>query len=128
MASSAPTLHYEGLLLTEMTGRAATFANVAADVLLPIAGEGLSRLRPGFDALAATLPRVTRHEFAGLDHGGSSDRSKTHPGGKPEVVAAEVGPFFAQAYLGPRRRSPGQSVSVAQLNAFSDQGSIWLRR
>lgn len=63
----------------------------------PSQARTLSRPRPGFDALAATLALVTRHEFAGLDHGGSSDRPKTHPGGKPEVVAAEVGPFFAQA-------------------------------
>ena len=95
MRALAPTLHYEGLLLTEMTGRAATFAEVTADVLLLTAGKGLSWLRPGFDALAAVLPRVTRHEFAGLDHGGSGDRAKTNPGGQPELVAAEVGSFFA---------------------------------
>jgi pimeloyl-ACP methyl ester carboxylesterase len=97
MRALAPTLHYEGLLLAEMTGKAATFADVAADVLLLTAGKGLSWLRPGFDALAMTLPSVTRHEFAGLDHGGSGDRSKTNPGGKPEVVAATLAQFFAQA-------------------------------
>lgn len=97
MRALAPTLHYECLLLTGMTGKVATFADVAADVLLLTAGKGLSWLRPGFDALAATLPRVTRHEFPGLDHGGSGDRSKTNPGGKPEIVAAEVESFFARA-------------------------------
>lgn len=97
MRALTPTLHYEGLLLTEMTGKVATFAGVAADVLLLTAGKGLSWLRPGFDAIAATLPRVSWHEFPDLDHGGSGDRSKTNPGGQPEVVAAEVGPFFAQS-------------------------------
>ena len=96
MRALAPTLHYECLLLTEMTGKAATFADVAADVLLLTAGKGLSWLRPGFDALAMTLPSVTRHEFADLDHGGSGDRSKTNPGGKPEVVAATLAQFFAR--------------------------------
>lgn len=96
MRALAPTLHYEGLLLTEMTGKTATFADIAADVLLLTAGKGLPWLRPGFDALAATLPRATRHEFPELDHGSSGDRSKTNPGGQPEAVAAEVGPFFAQ--------------------------------
>ena len=96
MRALAPTLHYEGLLLTEMTGTAATFAGIAADVHLLTAGKGLSWLRPGFDALAATLPRVTRHDFPELDHGGSSDRSKTNPRGNPEVVAVQVGAFFAQ--------------------------------
>ena len=97
MRALAPTLRYECLLLTEMTGKAATFAGIAADVLLLTAGKGLSWLRPGFDALEAALPSVTRHEFAGLDHGGSGDRSRVNPGGKPEAVAAEVGRFFAPA-------------------------------
>lgn len=95
MRELAPTLHYTGLLLTEMTGTVASFADVSADVLLLSASKGLSWLRPGFDALAEALPRLTRHEFAGLDHGGSGDRGKTNPGGKPAVVAAEVGTFFA---------------------------------
>jgi pimeloyl-ACP methyl ester carboxylesterase len=97
MRQLAPTLHYTGLLLAEMTGQVAGFADVSADVLLLSASKGLSWLRPGFDALAKALPSVTRHEFAGLDHGGSGDPGKTNPGGKPEVVAAEVGGFFAAA-------------------------------
>jgi pimeloyl-ACP methyl ester carboxylesterase len=103
MRALAPTLHYEGQLIAEMTGKAATFADATADVLLLTAGKGLSWLRPGFDALAAALPSVTRLEFAGLDHGGSGDRSKTNPGGKPEVVADAVGRFFEQSHV-PHRR------------------------
>jgi pimeloyl-ACP methyl ester carboxylesterase len=97
MRELAPTLHYTGLLLAEMTGQTASFANVTAEVLLLSGGKGLPWLRPGFDALAEALPSVTRHEFAKLDHGGSSDRSKTNPGGKPEVVAAAVRKFFDEA-------------------------------
>jgi pimeloyl-ACP methyl ester carboxylesterase len=97
MRELAPTLHCTGLLLAEMTGNVGTFADVTADVLLLTAGKGLSWLRPGFDALAEALPDVRRHEFPRLDHGGSGDRSKTNPGGKPDVVAAETGKFFAEA-------------------------------
>lgn len=97
MRELAPTLHYTGLLLAEMTGNVGTFADVTADVLLLTAGKGLSWLRPGFDALAEVLPSVSRHEFPRLDHGGSGDRSKTNPSGKPDVVAAETGKFFAAA-------------------------------
>ncbi len=61
----------------------------------PGGGRGLTWLRPGCDALEEILPSVTRRELAGLDHGGSSDKSATNPGGQPEVVAAEVGRFFA---------------------------------
>ena len=96
MRQLAPTLHYTGLLLAEQTGKIAGFADISADVLLLTAAKGLSWLRPGFDALAQVLPGVTRHEFAGLDHGGSGDRSKTNPGGRPDVVAAQVAAFFAQ--------------------------------
>jgi hypothetical protein len=37
-------------------------------------------------------------EFPGLDHGATSDPSRTNPGGKPEAVAAvarEIQSFFA---------------------------------
>jgi pimeloyl-ACP methyl ester carboxylesterase len=97
MRELAPTLHYTGLLLAEMTGKTASFANVTAEVLLLSAGKGLSWLRPGFDALAEVLPTVARHEFANLDHGGSGDLGKTNPGGKPDVVAAAVRTFFEEA-------------------------------
>jgi hypothetical protein len=97
MRALAPTLHYTGLLLAEMTGRTASFANVTADVLLLSGGKGLSWLRPGFDALAEVLPNVTREELANLDHGGSSDPGKTNPGGKPDVVAAAARAFFEEA-------------------------------
>jgi pimeloyl-ACP methyl ester carboxylesterase len=97
MRELAPTLHYTGLLLAEMTGKTASFANVAAEVLLLNGSKGLSWLRPGFDALADVLPSVTRHEFANLDHGASGDPGKTNPGGKPDVVAAAVRNFFEEA-------------------------------
>ena len=35
-------------------------------------------------------------EVPGLDHGGSSDVGPTNRGGKPEIVAPEIRPFFAQ--------------------------------
>jgi hypothetical protein len=34
-------------------------------------------------------------EFAGLDHGGSTDPGKRNPGGRPELVAKELRRFFA---------------------------------
>jgi hypothetical protein len=40
MRALAPTLHYEGRLLAEMTGKAGTFAGITADVLLLTAGSG----------------------------------------------------------------------------------------
>jgi len=95
MRSLAPTLHYEGMLLNEMAGKLATFADVNADVLLLGGSKGLGFLKPALDGLADTLPNSRRVEFAGLDHGGSADVSKANPKGNPEVVAAELRSFFA---------------------------------
>jgi pimeloyl-ACP methyl ester carboxylesterase len=97
MRQLAPTLRYEGVLLAEMAGTIGTFAEVPADVLLLGGSKGLPFLKPALDALARTLPRNQRVEFPGLDHGGSSDASSTNPGGgKPEIVARHIRPFFDQ--------------------------------
>ena len=96
MRKLAPTVRYEGMLLAEMAGTIRTFADVAAEVLLLGGSKGLPLLRPALGALGETLPRSRRVEFPGLDHGGSSDASGTNPGGgKPELVAREIRPFFA---------------------------------
>ena len=97
MRSLAPTLHYEGTLLAEMTGAAQRFSTVTADVLLLGGSNGLRLFRPGMNALEQALPHVRRVELPGLDHGGAADVSNTNRGAKPDVVAAELRRFFAQS-------------------------------
>jgi pimeloyl-ACP methyl ester carboxylesterase len=87
MRKLAPTIHYEGALLAEMAGTADAFRAVTADVLLMGGSKGLPFLRPARDVLERTLPHCRRVEFPGLDHGATSDPSRTNPGGKPETVA-----------------------------------------
>jgi len=97
MRELAPTLRYEALLVAEMAGTVATFADVRADVLL--AGGDMKRpafIRPAFDALAGTLPHNRCAVFRGLDHGGSADVGPANRGGKPETVAPAIRSFFAQ--------------------------------
>jgi len=96
MRNLAPTLHYEGTLLAEMAGTIDTFGDVKAEVLLLGGSKGLQFLKPALDDLARTLPRSRRVELAGLDHGASADASKANPGGKPDVVAAELRSFLAE--------------------------------
>jgi pimeloyl-ACP methyl ester carboxylesterase len=96
MRKLASTLHYEGVLLADMAGAIDIFHAVTADVLLLGGSKGLPFLKPALGALAQTLPHNRRVEFPGLDHGGSSDVSNTNRGGKPEIVAQEIRPFFAQ--------------------------------
>ena len=61
MRQLAPTLRYEPLLLAEMAGTIAAFADVPAEVLLM--GGDMKHpafIRPAFDALARTLTRPVR--------------------------------------------------------------------
>jgi pimeloyl-ACP methyl ester carboxylesterase len=98
MRTLAPTIHYEGALIVEMAGPADAFLAVTADVLLMGGSKGLPFLRPARDALERTLPHCRRVEFPGLDHGATSDPSRTNPGGKPAtvaLVAGEIRSFFA---------------------------------
>jgi pimeloyl-ACP methyl ester carboxylesterase len=98
MRTLAPTIHYEGALIAETAGTTDAFLAVTADVLLMGGSKGLPFLRPARDALERTLPHCRRVEFPGLDHGATSDPSRTNPGGKPAavaLVAGEIRPFFA---------------------------------
>ncbi|HEV7708778.1 MAG TPA: alpha/beta hydrolase [Asanoa sp.] len=100
MRKLAPTIYYDGVLLAEMAGAVDAFRDVKADVLLMGGSKGLGWLAPARDALAATLPHSRRVEFAGFDHGASSDPSPTNDGGKPEIVAQvarEMSAFFKAA-------------------------------
>lgn len=97
MRQLASTLRYEPLLLAEMAGTIAAFADVPADVLLM--GGGMKHpafIRPAFDALSRTLPHVRCTVFPGLDHGGSGDPGPANRGGKPDTVAPAIRSFFAQ--------------------------------
>ena len=98
MRQLAPTLRHESLLLAEMAGTIAAFADVPADVLLM--GGDMKHpafIRPAFEALSQILPRVRCAVFPGLDHGGSSDPGPANRGGTPETVAPEIRSFFAQS-------------------------------
>lgn len=79
-----------------MAGAIDRFGDVKAEVLLLGGSKGLKFLKPALDDLARTLPRSRRVEFPGLEHGASADTSKANPGGKPEVVAAELKSFLAE--------------------------------
>lgn len=98
MRKLAPTLHYDGLLLAEMSGQLECFRAMNAEVLLLGGSKGLPFLKPSLTALEKTLPHVAgRIEFPGLEHGGSNNPSQTNRGSKPELVAQELSQFFTRA-------------------------------
>lgn len=95
MKMLAPTLHYDGRLLVEMTGKLDRFKTLRADTLLLGGSKGLSYLKPALETLEKVLPQAKRVEVPGLDHGGACDVSNTNRGGKPELVAMELRRLFA---------------------------------
>ena len=96
MRELAPTLHYDFTLVAEMAETLQRFSAVQAEVLLLGGSKSPRYLKAALDALEKVLPHVQRIEFPSLDHGGSSDLSKTNRGGKPELVAQAVRAFFAR--------------------------------
>ncbi len=96
MRALAPAIHNEGVLLSEMAGTIADYTRLDTDVLLMGGSRrGPAFIRPALDALAVTLPRCTRLELYGLDHGSPADPSKTNRYGNPTAVAAAMRPFFS---------------------------------
>lgn len=89
----APTWHYDGQLIVEMSGKLESFRDVRAQVLLLGGSQSPAYLKAGLDALEKLLPSVSRVEFPRVGHGGSGN---TDRGGKPELVAQELRRFFAE--------------------------------
>lgn len=87
----APTLHYDGQIVVEMSGRLERFRAMPVEVLLLGGSKSPAYLKVALDALENVLPHVTRIEFPGLGHGatGNTDR-----GGQPVRVAQELHRFF----------------------------------
>ena len=87
----APTLHTDGRILADLDGPLARFADVRADALLIGGSASPTYLQRALETLESVLPHARRVELAGLDHGAASNRDQR---GHPEVVAAELRPFF----------------------------------
>jgi pimeloyl-ACP methyl ester carboxylesterase len=95
MRMLAPTLHYDFQLVAEMADALEDFKAVYPEVLLLGGSASPVWLKVALDGLEQVLPHVSRIEFPGLNHGGSSDDSSTNRGGQPELVAQELRRFFA---------------------------------
>lgn len=96
MRALAPTLHYNGQLLFEMSGTLENFRAMQTEVLLLGGSKSVAFQKVSLDVLEKVLPHVTRVEFPGLDHAGAwnYDRQRNQ-GGQPELVAQELRRFFA---------------------------------
>jgi pimeloyl-ACP methyl ester carboxylesterase len=93
MRMLAPTLHYDGQLLIEMSGTLESFRAMQAEVLLLGGSKSPAFQKMSLEALEKVLPHVTRVEFPGLGHAGPWN---TDRGGNPGRVAQELRRFFAE--------------------------------
>jgi pimeloyl-ACP methyl ester carboxylesterase len=94
MAGLAPTLRYDFALVDEEAGHADRFAGIATGTLLLGGSKSPAYLRHALDRLERIVPGAKRVEFAGLDHGGSSDRSDFNRSGNPALVADAIRTFL----------------------------------
>ena len=95
MRMLAPTLHYDFELVAAMADTLDRYKAVQVPILLLGGSKSPRYLHVALDALEQVLPHMQRIEFAGLDHGASSDASATNRTGKPEIVAQALHQFFA---------------------------------
>lgn len=84
-----PTVHFDGLLVTEMAGTLMRFKAIQADVLLLGGDRSIAYLPLALDALATVLPHCRRVELAGVGHLAADDI------GTPQRVADELAKFFS---------------------------------
>ena len=93
MESLIPTQRFDGLLVKEMDGSLATFAEMRADVLLLGGAKSPAFLRDILDALDHTLPHVRRIEYPDLDHSAPNQAGARLKG--PERIAGDLRAFFS---------------------------------
>ncbi len=88
----APTLHHDGLVISEMSGKQESLRAIQAEVLLLGGSKSTTFLKAGLDSVARVLPQARRIELPGLNH---SSPWNTDRRGKPEPIAQELRRFFA---------------------------------
>jgi pimeloyl-ACP methyl ester carboxylesterase len=89
----APTLHHDGRVIIEMSGKQESLRAIRAEVLLLGGSKSTPFLKTGLDSVAKVLSHARRVEFPGLNHSSSWN---TDRGGQPEPLAQELRQFFVQ--------------------------------
>jgi pimeloyl-ACP methyl ester carboxylesterase len=91
----APTLQFDFKVIEEANPNWQTFKNVQMEVLLLGGSKSPKYLTNALDSLERVLPKSTRLEFEGLDHGAAWNYHKRqNPHGDPKLVAEKLREFF----------------------------------
>ncbi|HEX2621176.1 MAG TPA: alpha/beta hydrolase, partial [Phototrophicaceae bacterium] len=72
----APTLHYDGQVIIEMSGKQPSFSTITVPVFLLGGSRSSTFLKHALDTVEKVLPGVKRIELPGLDHGSSWNSDK----------------------------------------------------
>ncbi len=89
----APTLHHDGRVIVEMSGKQESLRALRARVLLLGGSRSTTFLKAGLESIARVLPEAQRVVFPGLNHAASWNEDR---GGQPGPVAQELRRFFGQ--------------------------------
>lgn len=88
----APTLHHDGQIIGEMSGRQERLSAIRAEVLLLGGSKSTSFLKASLDSVAKVLPQARRVVFPGLNHAAAWNTDRR---GTPGPIAQELRAFFA---------------------------------
>jgi hypothetical protein len=96
----APTLHHDGQVIAEMSGKQESFQGIHAEVLLLGGGKGTGILKTALDSVAKALLQAGRVVFPGLNNSSSWNAD---PRGNPKLIAQELRHFFLRGLDPPYR-------------------------
>lgn len=89
----APTLHHDGHVILDVSGRQEEFKSIACETLLLGGGMSSAFMKGNLTRLESIIPQTRRKELPGLDHGSAQNRDVR---GKPAPIAQALREFFKQ--------------------------------
>lgn len=88
----AQTLHHDGQVILEMSGKQDEFSRITAQTLLMGGSKSSKFLKNNLENLEKIIPQATRHKLPGLEHGSAQNSDMR---GKPSPIAAALVDFFS---------------------------------
>jgi hypothetical protein len=105
-----PTLHYDGILLIEVSGTVERFRAMTPGVLLLGGSKSPAFQKASLDGLEKGLPVVKRVEFTGFGHAGTWNYDKRRTQADGRILLQKSYLRFLQHHDIPRRHVHGESL------------------
>lgn len=88
----APTLHHDGQVILEMSGKQDEYSSITVPTLLLGGGKSSKFLKNNLDNLEKIIPHATHQQIPGLEHGSAQNSDMR---GKPTLIAKALVDFFS---------------------------------